>query len=275
MSVWGTLVPGLCLIQRRAWQGCAVCPGQTARWGGWGSNLKRAHWKCAYFISIIYPLLELACFPFKIQIGHKVIYFKKFPQFTFHAHLLEQSPCFSGMFFGTSFLLCLENIFLSPKSIEIFPESCLWKPESQLQSSWVWSPVASPGERITSRQNQDVMSKIDTPSALGLHPSFLYYWCFCLNTTIGVITCNLRNRSLDGGGWVAKSCRTLLWPHGLWPTRLLHPWNSLGKNTGVGCHFFSRGSSWPRDWTSLLHCRWIVYGWSTREALVEALDVIL
>ena len=25
--------------------------------------------------------------------------------------------------------------------------------------------------------------------------------------------------------------------HGLQPTRLLCPWNSLGKNTGVGCHF--------------------------------------
>ena len=27
-------------------------------------------------------------------------------------------------------------------------------------------------------------------------------------------------------------------PHGLQPTRLLHPWDSPGKNTGVGCHFF-------------------------------------
>ena len=26
-------------------------------------------------------------------------------------------------------------------------------------------------------------------------------------------------------------------PHGLHPTRLLHPWDSPGKNTGVGCHF--------------------------------------
>ena len=25
-------------------------------------------------------------------------------------------------------------------------------------------------------------------------------------------------------------------PYGLWPTRLLCPWNSPGKNTGVGCH---------------------------------------
>ena len=26
-------------------------------------------------------------------------------------------------------------------------------------------------------------------------------------------------------------------PHGLYPTRLLHPWNFPGKSTGVGCHF--------------------------------------
>src|SRR5574340_1477486 len=26
-------------------------------------------------------------------------------------------------------------------------------------------------------------------------------------------------------------------PHGLQPTRLLCPWNSPGKNTGLGCHF--------------------------------------
>ena len=27
-------------------------------------------------------------------------------------------------------------------------------------------------------------------------------------------------------------------PHGLLPTRLLHPWNFPGKSTGVGCHCF-------------------------------------
>ena len=26
-------------------------------------------------------------------------------------------------------------------------------------------------------------------------------------------------------------------PHGLQPTRLLHPWDSPGKSTGVGCHY--------------------------------------
>ena len=39
----------------------------------------------------------------------------------------------------------------------------------------------------------------------------------------------------------------------LWPTMLLCPWNTPGKNTGVGCHSFSRGSSWSRDWT-LVSC---------------------
>ena len=40
---------------------------------------------------------------------------------------------------------------------------------------------------------------------------------------------------------VTKSCLTLLQPHGLQPTRLLCPWDSRGKNTGVGCHFLGVG----------------------------------
>ena len=38
-------------------------------------------------------------------------------------------------------------------------------------------------------------------------------------------------------------------PYGLSPARLLCPWNSPGKNTGVGCHALLQGSSWPRDLT--------------------------
>ena len=30
-------------------------------------------------------------------------------------------------------------------------------------------------------------------------------------------------------------------PHGLWPTRLLCPWDYPGKNTGVGFHFLLQG----------------------------------
>ena len=43
------------------------------------------------------------------------------------------------------------------------------------------------------------------------------------------------------GCLVAKSCPTLLWPHVLWPTRLLCAWDFPGKNTGVVCHFLLQG----------------------------------
>ena len=32
-----------------------------------------------------------------------------------------------------------------------------------------------------------------------------------------------------------------LWPYGLWPTRLLIPWDSPGKKTGVGFHALLQG----------------------------------
>ena len=65
---------------------------------------------------------------------------------------------------------------------------------------------------------------------------------------------------------VAQSCPTLLEPHELQPARLLRPWDSPGKNTGVGCHASSRGSSWPRNriWVSCID-RQILYCWATRE----------
>ena len=62
----------------------------------------------------------------------------------------------------------------------------------------------------------------------------------------------------------ALSCAVLitqsLRPRGLQPARLLCPWDSPGKNTGVGCYallqgiFLTQGSN-PR----LLCCRWTVY----------------
>ena len=45
---------------------------------------------------------------------------------------------------------------------------------------------------------------------------------------------------------VAQSCPTLSDPHGLQPTRLLRPWDFLGKSTGVGCHFLLHDRK--REW---------------------------
>ena len=44
---------------------------------------------------------------------------------------------------------------------------------------------------------------------------------------------------------VALVVSNSLHPYGLQPARLLHLWNSPGKNTGVGYHVSSRGSSDP------------------------------
>ena len=53
--------------------------------------------------------------------------------------------------------------------------------------------------------------------------------CFCL-----VLQCDLDvvSRSV-----VSDS----LGPHGLYPARLLRPWDFSGKNTGVGCHTLLQG----------------------------------
>ena len=37
--------------------------------------------------------------------------------------------------------------------------------------------------------------------------------------------------------WVASVVSNSVWPHRRQPTRLPRPWDSPGKNTGVGCHF--------------------------------------
>ena len=38
-------------------------------------------------------------------------------------------------------------------------------------------------------------------------------------------------------------------PHGLQPTRLLHPWDFPGKSTGVGCHCLLRGLCLPLSYS--------------------------
>ena len=44
----------------------------------------------------------------------------------------------------------------------------------------------------------------------------------------------------------------LLWPH---PTRFLCPWDNLGKNTRVGCHFLLQGI-FPIQESNLHHLYW-------------------
>ena len=58
-----------------------------------------------------------------------------------------------------------------------------------------------------------------------------------------------------------------LWPYGLQPTRLLCPWDSPGKNTGVGCHSLLQGII-PTQGSNLdlPHWRLILYHLSHQES---------
>ena len=42
--------------------------------------------------------------------------------------------------------------------------------------------------------------------------------------------------------WSRSVVSNSLGPHGLQPTRLLHPWNFPGMSTGVGCRFLLQGN---------------------------------
>ena len=49
-------------------------------------------------------------------------------------------------------------------------------------------------------------------------------------------------------------------PQGLQSARLLCPWNSPGKNTGVGCHSLLQGIFLTQGLNAgLLHCKQILY----------------
>ena len=52
-------------------------------------------------------------------------------------------------------------------------------------------------------------------------------FCFLLSEHACMLSCSVMSNSL--------------WPHGLWPARLFCPWDSPGKNTGVGSHFLLQG----------------------------------
>ena len=87
-----------------------------------------------------------------------------------------------------------------------------------------------------------------------------HYW-------VKVVNIGLNKWILDCCCLVAKLCLTLSQPYGLSSSRLLCPWNSPGKTTGVVAISFFRRSSWLRDWTCV-SCigRWILHHWATWEA---------
>ena len=71
---------------------------------------------------------------------------------------------------------------------------------------------------------------------------------------------------------VTQSCPTLF------DTRLLYPWNSPGKNTGMGCHFLLQGIFPTSGWNPALpHCRqtlyWLSHQGSPSWSAVNSMDI--
>ena len=64
-----------------------------------------------------------------------------------------------------------------------------------------------------------------------------------------------------------------LWPQGLWPARLLYPWDFSSKNTGASCYFLLQVIFLTQDWTRI-SCisRRILYQLNYQEALSPFLD---
>ena len=104
--------------------------------------------------------------------------------------------------------------------------------------------TAASGDRqmviLTWNQNPTLILVHARPSHYSVCASFLHYIlvsatvlvksksCVCVCVSHSVVSDSLQ-------------------PHGLWPTKLLCPWNSPGNNTGVGCHDLPNPGSEPRS----------------------------
>ena len=63
-------------------------------------------------------------------------------------------------------------------------------------------------------------------------------WSLChLGSFHALAIANSAAMNIAAAAKSLQSCLTLCNPHGQQPTRLPRPWDSPGKNTGVGCHF--------------------------------------
>ena len=86
--------------------------------------------------------------------------------------------------------------------------------------------------------------------------------CLSFHLCHSLLTCNIRCINLGSYLCVLRHSvvSDSLCPRGLQPARLLCPWDSPGKNTGVGCHALLQGI-FPTQGSNpgLPHCRQILY----------------
>ena len=98
----------------------------------------------------------------------------------------------------------------------------------------------------------------------------LYQGC-----VVCVCVCACANARVQVHSVVSNS----LWPHGLWPIRLLCPWNFPGKNTGVDCHFLLQRVFLIQELNlhSCISCvsRWVLYQLSHQGSPIRGMCTLL
>ena len=97
----------------------------------------------------------------------------------------------------------------------------------QVSSRYVWKAARSnhTSEWSTTRSKGRGHCSVHTPP--GSHFPLAEF-----HLTVGLCMCAC---------WFSLVVSDSVQPYGLWPTRLLCPWDSPGKNNGVGCHALLRG----------------------------------
>ena len=134
---------------------------------------------------------------------------------------------------GTGFL---ENVWGKEQEVGV-NWTWIWILVLPLFSSWTWESCLSLWLEyfIVSFHN---FIRGHNRSHFGVSP-----WWWTIIALLGLMYINLLCVCMLSHSVVSDSWRS----HGLSPARLLCPWGSPGRNTGVGCHALFKGSSQPRD----------------------------
>ena len=117
----------------------------------------------------------------------------------------------------------------------------------------IYSATVGKGERFFLQRQEIATCCYETPWSSNF--SNIVYLCYLLTLYVTLV-CHIRERESE----VAQSCSTLCDPidcsllgssvHGIFRAKVLE-WAAIS---------FSRGSSWPRDWSQVyLHCRQTLY----------------
>ena len=75
---------------------------------------------------------------------------------------------------------------------------------------------------------------------------------------------------LSNKDYISSVVSNSLWPHGLYPVRLLCPWNSPCKNTGAGCDFLLQSKDYILSPFITLKERKYVMTWTNRYFLKQS-----